>query len=460
MGFPFRDSTVCSIGRLHFFHGVASGTGIQALRRMHIAILTAGGAGMFCGSCMHDNFWARSLIASGHEATLIPTYTPLQLDEANQSGDRLFLGGLNVYLNSRFAWWRRLPRWMTRWVDSPRVIRWATGRSVGNDARELGELTLSLLQGEFGPHRQAIRELAHFIGEELRPEALIFSNALLVGALHEIRECWDGTVLCMLQGDDVFLDSLPVEYRSRTIDAISAKAAEFNGFLTHTRFYRQYMAEYLGIPLEKFRQVPLSIDAAPHTGTPRAAQGGPLTIGYFARIAPEKGLHHLVEACLRLQGMNQPFRLRLGGYLGRQHRDYYRTQCRKLQSAGVDFESIGSPETIEEKVAFLSSLDVLSVPTDFLEPKGIYVLEAMANGVPVVQPAHGAFLEHLEKTGGGLLVEPRNPQALAEGLFRMADPEFRSQLATAGRQGVREHYAPELLARRTVEVCREMGAAP
>ena len=68
---------------------------------MHIAIVTAGGAGMFCGSCMHDNTWARSLKNAGAQVTLLPTYTPLRLDEHDESSNPVFLGGINVYLDFR-----------------------------------------------------------------------------------------------------------------------------------------------------------------------------------------------------------------------------------------------------------------------------------------------------------------------------------------------------------------------
>src|SRR5437016_13208402 len=82
----------------------------------------------------------------------------------------------------------------------------------------------------------------------------------------------------------------------------------------------------------------------------------------------------------------------------------------RLKESGLadDFYHVESPDH-SSKVRFLQSLDVLSVPTTYREPKGLYVLEALANGVPVVQPRHGSFPELLERTGGGLLVNPNDP---------------------------------------------------
>lgn len=418
---------------------------------MHVAIVTAGGAGMFCGSCMHDNTWARALLAAGHEVSLIPTYTPLQLDEEDRSLQRVFFGGLNVYLNAQFPWWRRVPRRLTTLLDRPGLIRWATKLSVSNDARELGALTLSMVRGEQGPHQAAIGELATFL-QQLCPDVVVFSNALLVGALRGIRERCPAPVYCLLQGDDVFLDALTPEFREPVVAEMHERALEFTGYLTHTRFYQDYMAKYLSLPDERFQQIPLGIDLSEHTGRPRVSEHGALTVGYFARVAPEKGLHHLVDALLLLQRRLPNVRLRLGGYQAAQHHAYRDALLQRLRAANIPYENIGSPALLSDKVAFFESIDVFSTPTEFLEPKGMPVLEALANGVPVVQPAHGAYPEMLAATGGGILVRPRDPQALADGLEQLADPDRRRELAERGWLGVREQYSLERLVEKSLKV--------
>ena len=417
---------------------------------MHLAIITAGGAGMYCGSCMHDNRLARALRQQGIEVSLIPTYTPLTVDEPDQSLNRIFLGGINVYLSGKFPWWSRLPRFLTSWLDSPAIIRKATSGAVSNDATELGDLTISMLQGEQGPHRRAIQELAKAIARDLRPDLIIFSNALLCGALHEIRQASPVPVLCTLQGDDVFLDALKPEDRQQAIELISQRAQEFDGFITQTAFYRDYISAYLSLPVDRFHIVPVGIDLHEHTGCPQRRETGPLRVGYFARFAPEKGLHHLVEGFIRLRNRLPDAELYLGGYQGKQYQTYIRETLETLDRSGISYTNIGSPATLAEKVAFFQRLDLFSVPTEFLEPKGLYVLEAMANGVPVVQPAHGAFPEMLNTVGGGLLVPPRDPEALAEAMAQFADPELRFEHAQRVWDGVRQHYSSDAAARRMV----------
>lgn len=426
---------------------------------MHIAIITAGGAGMFCGSCMHDNTLARALMEIGQEVSLIPTYTPIRVDENDVSQHRVFLGGINVYLDARFRLWSRLPRVLTRWLDAPWVIKLATSVGVNSDARKLGALTVAVLQGDAGPERTEVDEFARFVGKELRPDVVCFSNALLAGTVRRLKQEFSGPVFCLLQGDDIFLDGLLEPYRGLALDLIRMHAPQFDGFLVHSRFYRDFMAEYLHLPLEKLHVVPLGIDLAGHDGQPREEPQNSFTIGYFARICPEKGLHHLIDAFRILHVKHPATRLRAGGYLGTRDKAWFDEIRSNAADLGSAFEYIGSPPDHAAKVAFLKSLDVLSVPTEYREPKGLYVLEALANGVPVVQPRHGAFPELIEATQGGLLVNPLDPQHLAQ---RLADliqnPRQRFDLATTGRAAVHSRFDTRTMAEATLRVFRKVTA--
>lgn len=426
---------------------------------MRITIVTAGGAGMFCGSCMHDNTWARALRLAGADATLLPAYTPIRVDEEDISTRQVFFGGINVYLEYRSRLWRKLPRLLTRWLDHPWIIRTATRFGVSNDAEHLGALTVSMLAGADGPEKTAGEELAAFVATHLQPDVVCFSNALLAGALPQLKQRFQGPVYCILQGDDIFLEDLREPYRTEALQKIGEHARQFDGFLVHSRYYRDFMANYLKLPVDKFHILPLGIDLTGHDGVPAQREDAAFTIGYFARICPEKGLHALIEAFQLLHAKHPHVRLKAGGYLGKRDRKYFRDIQRATRSLGESFEYVGSPADHEGKVSFLKSLDVLSVPTVYQEPKGLYVLEALANGVPVVQPAHGAFPELIEASGGGLLVEPGNPQALADALETlMLDGPQRFSLATAGQSAVRECYNPQVMARATLDLFQSSGS--
>jgi glycosyltransferase involved in cell wall biosynthesis len=413
---------------------------------MHVAIVTAGGAGMFCGSCMHDNTWARALRDAGTEVTLIPLYTPIRVDERDQTNARVFYGGINVYLDQHVPGWKWLPRALTRWLDAPRLLQWATSRGISNDAAELGAMTVAMLRGPQGPQAAEGEQLVRFLAKELKPDVICFSNLLLCADVPRLKADFNGPVLCTLQGDDIFLEGLVEPFRSQVRELLRPIAAAIDGYIVHSRFYADFMAGYLGIPPAKFQRLPLGIDCRGHSGRPKPA-GSPPTIGYFARVAPEKGLKEFVEAALALNRTRQDFRLVAGGYVQPQCRRYFEDVLRRATPLGNRFHYAGSPETLAEKTALIQSFDVLSVPARYREPKGLYVLEAWANGVPVVQPAHGHFPELIEQTGGGLCVSPNDVAALAAGWNQLlSDEPLRRTMAERAWTGVRvQHDLPALV---------------
>ena len=302
-------------------------------------------------------------------------------------------------------------------------------------------MAATMLLGQSGPHRQAVLELAEFVST-LRPDLVCFSNSMVCGSLRELRKRYSGPVYCVLQGDDVFLDSLPEPFRGIVMSRLKERAAEFDGFIVHSRFYRDYMSAYLDLPRERFIELPLAIDCSKHDGTPKPLVGNPPTVGYFARICPEKGLDILVQSVLLLKKQIGNIQLKAGGYLGPQNHDYFEMVQRLAEPLGDAFQYVGSPVSHESKVEFFKSLDVFSVPARFQEPKGIYVLEAWANGVPVVLPDHAAFPALIDSTGGGLLSEAGSPESLAENLRQvLQDSNLRQQLSQAGYDGVRQKHS-------------------
>lgn len=407
---------------------------------------------MFCGSCMHDNTLANALLAAGAEVSLVPTYTPIRVDEADASERHVYLGGINVYLESRSRFWRAMPGFLKHWVDASWVIDLATKFGVSNNATKLGELTLDMLAGEEGPERRAIEELVEHL-VSLKPDVIVFSNALLCGVVRTLKRRYDGPVYVLLQGDDVFLDDLPANYRQKAIAAVSKRAAAFDGYLVHSHYYRDFMSQYLRLPVERFHKVPLGIDLTGHDGEPEPRNNDRFTVGFFARICPEKGLHNLVEAFRLFHRRCPDTVLKAGGSLTKKDARYFKSLKAAAKGLGDAFEYIGSPPTHDEKVAFLKSLDVLSVPTTYHEPKGLYVLEALANGVPVVQPRHGSFPELIEATAGGLLVEPEDPEQLADAFSRLyRDAEHRMSLAKSGYDNVRRLFDTRTMAEATLAV--------
>tara|TARA_R110002096_G_scaffold433667_6_gene653000 strand:- start:4793 stop:6085 length:1293 start_codon:yes stop_codon:yes gene_type:complete len=419
-----------------------------------VVFVTAGGAGMYCGSCMRDNTQVRNLIQKGWDIELVPAYTPVTTDEEDVSIDRVVLGGINMFLDQAVPLFQYLPGWVTNWLDRPGIIRRATSGTVKVDAAKLGPMTLATVKGEAGAQRREHRKFVRWLKEESQPNLINLTNLLIGGCIPMIRkELPNVPILVTIQGDDLFLDQLTEPWRSRVIEQMRSLAQDVDGFVTFSRFYADVMSRMLEIEPDKFHIVPLGIEAADFHQLERLP-GRPATIGFFARISPEKGFHHFVDGFLELAkrpGM-EDVHIRAGGWLAGQDEEFYAEQLEKLKAAGLDsrFTYVGSPDRAG-KLRFFQEIDLFSVPTEYLEPKGLYVLEALASGLPVVQPHHGSFPELLEGVTAARLVEPKNPIPLADAWLEVLE----THSLVPDRHSVAATHSAEQMADAAAEIYRQ-----
>ena len=443
---------------------------------LKIVYLTSGAGGMFCGSCMNDNALAKALIALGHDVQLVPLYTPIRTDGQDVSLGRIFYGGINMYLQQKVPLFRWLPKWMDRALDQPWLVRWATSFGSMTRAKDLGAIAVSVLRGREGFQRKEVERLVEWLAASGEPDVIHLSNILTAGCVPLLRERMKAQVVVTLQGDDIFLRDLPEPYQSQALAEVRRLVPHVDAFVVNSKYYADFMADYLAIPPEKMHIVPLGVETAEFkrgVGFQPAQQGDrgqetgdrrqqEPTVGYLARLAPEKGLHVLADAFILLRQMPgmENARLRIAGWLGSQNRQYAEEAFAKLRTAGLKdaFTYVGEVDR-RGKLAFLQSIDVLAVPTTYKEPKGIFVLEALASGVPVVAPEHGSFPETLAELGGGLLHRPEDPQHLAERLHELlTNPDLRQQLALAGQTAVTARRDIRHAAEATIVVYRKLWA--
>jgi glycosyltransferase involved in cell wall biosynthesis len=450
---------------------------------MKILSITAGAAGMYCGSCLRDNALAAELIARGHEVTLLPLYTPLLTDEPNVSRPEVLFGGISVYLQQWSRLFSRLPRIVDRLLDSPRVIKAFADRTNSTNPKLLGALTVSMLEGADGVLRKEFDKLVDWTREEAPPDVVSLTNSMLIGLARPLREAFGRPVVCTLQGEDLFLEGLVEPYKSRALGLLREQVRHVDRFIAVSEYYARFMSRYLQIPGDRISVVPLGINmsgfdrAGAHSATAGSGESAArlaefrvdrntFTIGYMARVAPEKGLQLLAEAYQRFRSRTPQAKARLeaAGYMAPEFRGYLADVQRTLERAGLghEFHYRGTVDRAE-KVAFLHTLDVLSLPATYDEPKGFALLEAMAVGVPVVQPRRGSFTEVVERTGGGLLVES-DAASLADGFYSLWENRaLRDELGRKGFDGVRQHYTIQRSADRLLAVYEELhsqGRAP
>ncbi|MCU0621806.1 MAG: glycosyltransferase family 4 protein [Gemmatimonadales bacterium] len=432
---------------------------------MRLLLLSAGAASMYCGSCMRDNALAGALMKRGHEVTLLPFYTPTLTDEENVSRqERVFFGGISVYLEQHLSLFRHTPALLDKLWDAPWVIKAFSSGSIAVDPRMLGAMTVSTLEGEDGRQAKEIEKLVDWVKGEPRPDVVNIPYTLLISLARPLKRALGNVpVVVTLQGEDLFLEGLPEPYKSEALALIRAQAADVDLFVAISEYYAGFMQDYLRIPSARMRVAPLGV-AAPAGLQPAPLARDPFTIGYFARVAPEKGLHVLAEAYIRMRREKglPPSRLRAAGYRAPEQQAYFDGIVRTLAAAGLadEFHYAGAPDRAG-KFAFLQALDVFCVPSPYHEPKGLYLLEAMAAGVPVVVPPHGAFPEIVRATGGGFGMRTGDADAVADALMSVwHHPDAAAACARNGYTAVRERFTLERMAECVEAVYGEASGQP
>ena len=429
---------------------------------MRVTYITAGAADMICGSCLRDNALVRKLREQGCEVTLVPVYTPITVEEEDFSTDKLLLGGISVYLEQSSRLFRKLPNFLTNWLDHPSVVKFFTSRKpIQVEAENLGNLTLSILEGENGNQKRSFNKAFKWIQEEAKPEILNFSNLLIAGLAPKFKSETNLPIVVTLQGDDLFINDFKEDDRNKIIEKLKIIAASVDAFITFSEFYSEKMATLLDIPIEKFHIINLGIDAESFSEI-QVENSESRTIGYFGRIAPEKGFHNAINSFIEINkgNTNEKVSLVAGGWLSEADKDYFNEQLEKINSHNLSsyFEYIGSPD-LEKKKELFKRVKVFTLPTDQDEPKGLSVLEAQASGIPVIQPNKGIFPEMLSKTKGGILYNAEDSSALSKEILALLDnPARAAELGGAGRRNTLHHFSDNKMATDTYSVYEKLLA--
>lgn len=426
-----------------------------------IQITPSAGDSFYCENCLRDATLVQTLIALGHDVLMIPLYLPLSIKHDKPGAvSPIFFGGLNVYLQQKLSLFRKTPRWLDKWFDSPGLLKWV-GRMAGmTSAKDLGETTISMLQGEEGQQIKELNRLVDWLEtQDDKPDIICLSNVLLLGLARQIKQRLGVPVVCLLQDEDGFLDGLPSPYAEQAWQIIIERAGDVNAFIAVSQYYANVMRQRLKIEPDRVKvaYTGLALDGY---GSCQARPDVP-TIGYLSQMCPDKGLDTLVEAFIKLKKNEElsNIKLRVTGGSSAGDKAFLNQIRQKLSSHDLldDVEFLDQFD-LKAKLDFLQTISVLSVPERNPVACGLYVLEALAAGIPVVQPAHGVFPELLEITGGGLLYEPNNADALAAALEPLLlKMEHVQQLGEQGRKAVHEKFNIEQTARDLMRIYEEVA---
>ena len=423
----------------------------QVGRLMKIVHLTPGTGNFHCGSCHRDNHLVKALRRLGHEVVMVPLYLPLVTDGPAASGETpMFVGGINLFLQQKFPFLRRMPRWMEKLLDAPKLLLAAVKRAHMTSPQDLGAMTVASFQGIHGPQAKEWQRLLTWLAEVEKPEVVSLSNGLLNGLAPTLQRELGMRVVCSLQGEDSFLDALPEPYRTRSWELFRQNSSSVARYIATSEWYGDQMRERLQLAAGHLAVVHNGLDLSGYGPAP--TKPAVRTVGFLSRMIAGKGLGDLVTAFLQLKenGAHPNLRLALGGTMTDGDVPFINQQKQRIAKAGLDaFVSWHPNLSAEEKIAFLQGLTLLSVPATYGEAFGLYILEALACGVPVVEPNHAGLAEIVTATGGGVLYDHTDPRGLSEALAALlADPASAARLAEVGRARVLSEFTADAMARR------------
>ena len=387
-----------------------------------IQIVPGFGGTFYCGNCLRDSALVQSLRKQGHDALTIPMYLPLTLNSETQTdGIPVFYGAVNLYLKQNYPWLRNMPRFVERLLNSGPILRIAAHKAGSTRAEGLEEMTESMLLGKEGNQGKELEELVDFLRKE-QPDIVHLSNALLLGLARQIREEIKVPVICSLQDEDVWVDAMHESYRERIWNLMAERGKDVDAFVAVSHFYAGVMQQRMKIPDEKIHVVHIGLNPASYEPSPPATD--PPAIGFLSRMNEENGFGLLIDAFIELKRNERfaPLRLYATGGMTGDDKVFIRRQVQKLKRAKledlVEIQDEYHPDSLRE---FFRKISLLSVPVLKGEAFGLYQLEALASGVPLVQPAIGAFPEIIEATGGGVVYQPNTSSALAIKLAEVLD---------------------------------------
>ena len=407
-----------------------------------IHIIPGSGGSFYCGNCLRDSKFVVALRKMGHEVIKVPMYLPLFAHELDRNDSPVFYGAISIYLKQLYPIFEKAPKWFDHFLNSKPMLKMAAGMAGSTRAKGLSEMTISMLKGEHGHQHEELDRMIDWIKHHYPADIIHLSNALLSGLAPRLKEKLGVTVLCSLQDEDVWIDVMKPEFRQEAWDLMHENARSIDRFISVSHFFSAFMKERIRVQDYKIKTIHLGIDPSDYEYIPISQK--PRNIGFISRMCYENGLDILVDAFVLLkkkQGFEDVKLILTGGSTG-DDKGYLSKIRKSIDQSGLrnqiefqeDFESEG-------RKTFFSKVSVVSVPVRIGEAFGLYLLESMASGVPVVQPALGAFPEIIQKSGGGVVYEPNRPESLAESLAGLlSDPKQLAVISEAGYEGVQRHF--------------------
>ncbi len=362
-----------------------------------IQIIPGSGGSFYCGNCLRDSKYFNALRAEGHHVTKIPMYLPLFADEHDISEVPIFYGAISLYLKQVYPIFRKAPAWVDKLLNSKPMMKIAASMAGSTRAKGLEDMTVSMLLGEEGQQKEELDHMVNWIAEHCQPDIIHISNALLLGLAKRLKEKIGVPVLCTLQDEDVWVDPMQPKFQKKIWNLMHERAEDVDMLVSVSNFFAGVMKERMNLPNEKIKTIHLGVDVEDYKYiSPKEKERN---VGYISRMCHKDGFDIVVDAFIELKkkpGFEDVKLIATGGSTGDDTK-FNKEQKHKLKENNLldSFEIIPDFEGNEVN-DFFKRVSLVSVPVRIGEAFGMYMIESMASGVPVVQPALGAFPEILK----------------------------------------------------------------
>lgn len=407
-----------------------------------IQIIPGSGGSFYCGNCLRDSKYVDALRNLGHQVVKIPMYLPLFADEHDITDIPIFYGAISTYLKQVYPIFRKAPKWFDKLLNSKPMMKIAASMAGSTRAKGLEDMTISMLLGEQGEQKEELDKMVEWIVEHCKPDIIHISNALLLGLAKKLKEKTGVPVLCSLQDEDVWVDAMQPRFQQKIWDLMHDRSEDVDALVAVSNFFALKMKEKMSLPSEKVHTFYLGVDTEDYPYIP--IEEKPRNVGYISRMCHKDGFDIVVDAFIELRkkpGFKDVNLIATGGLTG-DDKKFLKEQKQKIKANNLE----DSFEIIEEfegdtRQTFFKKVSMVSVPVRIGEAFGMYLLESMASGIPVVQPALGAFPEIIEISGGGETYMPNTPEKLSETWAELLNnPDKLAEYSRAGVEGTKENF--------------------
>ena len=406
-----------------------------------VYLITGSGGSFYCGNCYRDMIYLRAIRkVPGISASAIPLYLPPGETTVESGLDKnVFFGAISMYLREKVSILRNMPVFLDKILDSGPMLRMAAKRAGTTRTEGLEDMTLNMIRGENAFPEKELQRLVDYLCKDGKPDIIHLSNALIIGLARQLKRKMKVKIVCSVLNEDDWIDEMAEPFQSDAWKLIAREAGNVDAFLSPSQYYKDLFLSKTGITHFGFSVVPMGLDPGQELVNVVKNNNWP-AVGYFCRINSQNGFDKLVDAFIllksedRLQGLT----LHISGGSTGDDKPFIAEQIRKIKAAGLKSSVRIYPEFHgNSKQQFFSNIDVMSVPVRKHDGYGLYLLEANAAGIPVVQPATGAFPEIIGRTYGGITYSPDDVAELSDNLMKLLlDNEFRQRLGKEGKEKV------------------------